>query len=81
MYGGSHELCNDIYIRSIDMYVCLYIYIYIYIGGKKHVRSGGGSHEQPSGHVDWKVDMKDLDSFGKALVQVLIWCFYRMYSL
>ena len=24
-------------------------------GGHKHVRSGGGTHEAPSGHVDWKV--------------------------
>jgi len=37
-------------------------------GGQKHV-SSGGKGETPSGHVDWKVDMKDLDDFGKALVK------------
>ena len=30
MCGGSHERYKDVYIRNIDMYVCLYIYINIH---------------------------------------------------
>ena len=38
------------------------------MGGSKHVSSGGRG-ERPGGHVDWKMDFKDLDDFGKALCQ------------
>ena len=38
------------------------------MGGSKHVSSGGRG-ERAGGHVDWKMDFKDLDDFGKALCQ------------